>query len=88
VPAIKPRIVVANPPWGLRIGAEDHEETWAQLGAFLKEQCGGATAWLLSGSPELTKPLRMRAEQRVPIRIAQVDARFIRYTVRDREEIL
>ena len=76
-----PQLVVSNPPWGLRMDGADLEQTWQQLGQFLKSHCGGATAWLLSGDAALTRPLRMRAAQRHPVRIGQVDARFIRYEV-------
>ncbi len=76
-----PQLVVSNPPWGLRMDQEDLEQTWRQLGQFLKSNCGGATAWLLSGDAAITQPLRMKAARRVPIQIGPVDARWIRYDV-------
>ena len=89
VPREVPGLVVSNPPWGLRLERDDLEATWEQLGRFLKTRCGGTTAWLLSGDAALTHPLRMKAARRHPIRIGQVDARWIRYEVlppRDRED--
>lgn len=81
-PAAPPAIVVANPPWGQRIGQEDHATSWSDLGTFLKHKAPGSTAWLLSGAPELTAALRLRATERMPIRVGPVDARWIRYDLR------
>jgi len=76
-PPFAPGLVVCNPPWGLRVG--DQQAAWTDLGRFLKTRCAGATAWLLSGDAALTRPLRLKAAQRHPIRIGPVDARWIRY---------
>ena len=76
-----PQLVVSNPPWGLRQERRGLETTWSELGTFLKTHCGGATAYLLSGEPTLTQSLKLRAARRHPVRIAQVDCRWIRYEV-------
>lgn len=76
-----PQLVVSNPPWGLRQERRGLEQTWGELGTFLKTHCGGATAYLLSGEPTLTQTLKLRAARRHPVRIAQVDCRWIRYEV-------
>ena len=80
-PPFTPDLVVSNPPWGVRLGAEEAEQTWTELGRFLKAHCGGATAYLLSGDAALTRPLHLRAARRHPIQIGQIDARWIRYEV-------
>ena len=54
-------LVVSNPPWGMRLDGEASVAAWRGLGSFLRRECGGTSAWLLSGSPELTRELRMRA---------------------------
>lgn len=72
-------MVVSNPPWGVRIQQDDHGPSWSALGTFLKHKAEGATAWLLSGSPEVTKELRLRASEKVPVRIGPIDARWLRY---------
>jgi len=84
-PPFTPDTVVSNPPWGHRVGSEDHEATWSDLGRFLKTWCAGATAWLLSGDAALTRPLRLKAARRHPIQIGPVDARWIRYELRAAE---
>ena len=59
-------------------------EAWHDLSVFLKEQCGGADAYLLSGSAEATQGLRLRADRRWPLSIGGVDCRLLKYSVRGR----
>ena len=59
-------IVVANPPWGLRL-TEDIEDSWMSLKSFLREQCNEAEAWVLSGSKSATRYLRMKKTRSVII---------------------
>ena len=56
--------------------------TWWDLSAFLKQQCGGSTAFLLSGSPEASKGLRMKADRRYPLLLGGVDCRLLQYSIR------
>lgn len=81
---VEPGVVVTNPPWGMRIGQEDHEGSWRDLGTFLKTQVGTATAWILSGSPELTQSMRLKATERHPVHVGPIDCRWIRYDMRPR----
>jgi len=76
-------IVVCNPPYGARIGADDDLELlYGELGSMVKERCSGWTLWLLSGNPELTGALRMKASRRVPISNGGIDCRWLRYDIR------
>lgn len=59
--------------------------TWWDLSAFLKQQAPGATAFLLSGNPEATKGLRLKAERRYPLTVGGVDCRLLRYSIRGME---
>ncbi len=79
-----PEVVVVNPPYGVRIGTEgDLEETWQQLGTWLKD-VGQGEAWVLSGDPALTSHLRLKATQRVPVVNGGIDCRWLRYPLRRR----
>ncbi len=83
-PPFVPRCVVANPPWGERMGeGEDLVASWRALGTFLR-RCPGATAWVLSGAPELTRHIGLRSSRRWPIKIGQLDARWLSYEIRQR----
>ena len=76
-------ILVCNPPYGERLGQKDElEALYADLGARLKQCCGGWTLWLLSGNPELTGALRMKASRRVPINNGGIDCRWLKYELR------
>lgn len=52
------------------------------LSAFLKQQCGGTRAFLLSGNPEATKGLRLKADRRYPVTVGGVDCRLLQYSIR------
>lgn len=54
-------LVVANPPYGERLGQErELARLYLQLGQLLKERFGGWQAALFAGNPELRVPLRPR----------------------------
>jgi len=78
-----PGILVANPPYGERIGERDAlEPLYADLGRMVKERCSGWSLWLLSGNPELTGALKMKASRRIPISNGGIDCRWLHYEVR------
>jgi putative N6-adenine-specific DNA methylase len=82
-PPQSPGILVCNPPYGERIGEADAlEQLYADLGAMVKERCSGWTLWLLSGNPQLTGALRMKASRRIPISNGGIDCRWLRYDIR------
>ena len=83
LPPPGPGILVCNPPYGERLGQKDQLEVlYADLGAMVKERCSGWTLWLLSGNPELTGALRMKASRRVPINNGGIDCRWLKYELR------
>lgn len=83
VPPEQPGILVCNPPYGARLGAEDDlESLYAALGAMVKQRCSGWTLWLLSGNPELTGALRMKASRRIPVSNGGIDCRWLQYEIR------
>ena len=78
-----PGVLVCNPPYGERIGEADAlEALYADLGAMVKERCSGWTLWLLSGNPQLTGALRMKASRRIPVSNGGIDCRWLRYDIR------
>lgn len=73
-------LVVCNPPYGIRLQDRDGaRETVRALGDFLKQRCGGSTAWLVLGDRELIKHVGLRPAQKVPVSIGGLDGRFVRY---------
>ena len=76
-------VLVCNPPYGARLGQrEELEVLYSDLGRMLKERCGGWSLWLLSGNPELTGALRMKASRRIPISNGGIDCRWLHYAIR------
>ena len=76
-------LLVCNPPYGARLGSgEDLDPLYADLGAMLKQRCSGWTLWLLSGNPELTGALRMKASRRVAVSNGGIDCRWLQYVIR------
>jgi putative N6-adenine-specific DNA methylase len=78
-----PGVLVCNPPYGERIGERDAlEPLYAALGQMLKQRCSGWSLWLLSGNPELTGALKMKASRRIPISNGGIDCRWLHYAIR------
>jgi putative N6-adenine-specific DNA methylase len=76
-------ILVCNPPYGERIGDRDAlEPLYADLGRMVKERCSGWSLWLLSGNPELTGALKMKASRRIPVSNGGIDCRWLHYEIR------
>ncbi|MDA0934656.1 MAG: THUMP domain-containing protein [Planctomycetota bacterium] len=74
--------VVTNPPYGERLGeGQDLEDSWRGLGEHLRGFAAGSVAWVLSGNPELTRFLRLRADRKVPVHNGPIDCRFVRYAL-------
>ena len=82
-PPEQPGILVCNPPYGERIGEQESlEALYHDLGQMLKERCSGWDLWLLSGNPELTGALKMKASRRIPISNGGIDCRWLHYAIR------
>jgi hypothetical protein len=82
---MRPTLVVTNPPWDLRL-SEGAEESWEALGRFLRREAPGANAWTLSGTPALTRGLRMRADAKVTIEQAGLKLRLSKYRVLEQQQ--
>lgn len=85
-PSETPKLVMSNPPWGMRL--DEEEDAWCDIGDFLRQNCTGSTAVLMSGDMGLTRSLRMRARQKHPIRIGNVDTRVLLYDVLSKEQVM
>ena len=81
-PPYPPAVVVTNPPWGERLGeGSDLVASWRALGTLLR-RCPGAQAYVLSGARQLTRHIGLRSSQRWPVKIGQLDARWLHYEMR------
>jgi putative N6-adenine-specific DNA methylase len=73
-------VIVANPPYGKRVGDVD------RLGAFykrfgdeLKQKAQGATAWLLVGNRQLANQIGLKAKRRIPLFNGPIECRLLKY---------
>jgi len=57
------------------------EQVWNSLGVFLKRECPDSSAYVLSGNPEVSRAIRMRASRKHPVGIGGVDCRLLRYDI-------
>lgn len=77
----KSSLVVCNPPWGERL-TEDIEESWTSLRIFLRDVCPeGTTAWILSGNSKVTRNLKLRRSQSIPLQTGQQQMRWLQYNI-------
>ncbi len=75
-------IIIVNPPYGERLlKNENLELLYKDFASVLKKSFKGWTAWLLSGNPELTKALRLKAEKKYLVTNGDIECRFLGYPI-------
>lgn len=75
---LAPGLVVTNPPYGERLGAESELiPLYEQLGDTLKRRFAGWTAWVLTGSPLLAKRIGLKARSRTPVHNGAIECRLL-----------
>ncbi|MCB1985435.1 MAG: class I SAM-dependent RNA methyltransferase [Burkholderiales bacterium] len=73
-------IVVANPPYGIRIGeTESLTAFYPKLGDMLKNKFSGWNAYILSADPALPKTIRLKASRRIPLFNGALECRLLEY---------
>jgi putative N6-adenine-specific DNA methylase len=73
-------IIVANPPYGKRIGdVKKLSNFYKRLGDTLKNNAPGATAWLLVGNRELAGRIGLRPRRRIPLFNGPIECRLLKY---------
>ena len=75
-----PGIILCNPPYGFRMrtGAEA-ESFYRALGEAFKKRCKGWTAYVLSGNPDMTRHIGLKASRRFPLMNGPIDCRLLKY---------
>jgi putative N6-adenine-specific DNA methylase len=72
--------IVANPPYGKRVGEVDRlYGLYRRLGNSLKKQAAGATAWLLVGEPRLAKSIGLKPARRIPLWNGPIECRLLKF---------
>jgi len=80
LPAVEGQVIVANPPYGIRMGGdEDLDPFYKALGDFLKQQCKGSTAYIYFGERKYIKKIGLKASWKKPITAGGLDGRLVKY---------
>jgi len=75
-------VLVANPPYGARIGDEAAlAEFYPRLGDTLKKYYAGWRCYLFSGDPRLPRLIRLHASRRTPLYNGPLDCRLYEYRI-------
>ncbi len=75
-----PGIILCNPPYGVRMPPGAGEDSFYRaMGEAFKKRCRGWTAYVLSGNPDATKALKLKASRRIPLMNGPIDCRLLRY---------
>ncbi len=77
---LPPGLVLTNPPWGRRLAGAAVDASWRELGRFVRGLPGWSLA-VLSGDPELTRGLRLRATRHWNVAVGGVSARLLLYEI-------
>ncbi len=79
----EPGMIVANPPYGVRLvnDQEKIEGIYQELGDNIKKHFSKWDLWILSGNPELTKFLHMKAQGTHQVFNGAIECRWLRYKI-------
>jgi 23S rRNA (guanine2445-N2)-methyltransferase / 23S rRNA (guanine2069-N7)-methyltransferase len=80
-------LVVANPPYGERIGAESGlSELYSELGRILRERFRGWQAAVLTGNPPLARNLGIYAKRTHRVYNGMIECRLLRFDLNEASE--
>lgn len=72
--------VVTNPPYGTRLGhKESAKDIFRDLAFTLKNRFKGWSAFVLSGDPELSAAMKLKASRKYPVMNGPIECRWLRY---------
>ena len=80
LPPLKEHVIVTNPPYGIRMGADQNLETFYKtLGDFLKQKCKNSIAFVYFGDRKYIKKIGLKATWKKPIQTGGLDGRLVKY---------
>ncbi|MBT8139000.1 MAG: bifunctional 23S rRNA (guanine(2069)-N(7))-methyltransferase RlmK/23S rRNA (guanine(2445)-N(2))-methyltransferase RlmL [Gammaproteobacteria bacterium] len=75
-------LLLANPPYGQRVGDKQQlDELYAQIGALLKQNCAGWQAGILTDNAELGWRTGLRSFRQHKVYNGNIECRLLRYEV-------
>lgn len=80
VPQDAKGVMMINPEYGERLGdIKELEATYARIGDFMKQQCGGYYGYIFTGNMELAKKIGLKAKRRIEFYNSTIDCRLLEY---------
>ncbi len=79
-PCAEPGIMIANPPYGERIGnAQELDLFYPELGHVLKNNYAGWNCYFISADRRMEKLIRLKASRRTPLMNGDLDCRLYEF---------
>jgi len=76
----EPGVFYVNPEYGERLGEiKELELTYARIGDFMKQHCGGYYGYVFTGNMELAKKIGLKAKRRIEFYTSTIDCRLLEY---------
>ena len=73
-------VVFFNPEYGERLGDEAQlAATYARIGDFMKQRCGGYWGYIFTGNMALSKKVGLKSKRRLEFATAQLDCRLLEF---------
>jgi putative N6-adenine-specific DNA methylase len=73
-------IFYVNPEYGERLGdVNTLAGTYARIGDFMKQKCGGYFGYVFTGNLELAKKIGLKAKRRIEFYTSTIDCRLLEY---------
>lgn len=73
-------VMFMNPEYGDRLGKEEElENTYAEIGDFMKKKCGGYWGYIFTGNLDLAKRIGLKAKRRIEFYTSIIDCRLLEY---------
>lgn len=79
LPDLENRVIVCNPPYGIRLEDSNLGAFYKELGNFLKRRCKGSEAYIYFGNREMLKQIGLRPAWKRPMRNAGLDGRLAKF---------
>ena len=80
IPQDVPGVFYVNPEYGERLGdIKELEATYARIGDFMKQKCGGYYGYVFTGNLELAKKIGLKAKRRIEFYTSTIDCRLLEY---------
>lgn len=75
-------MMIVDPPYGERMGeVNELIETYKNLAHVMKTSFKGWECFVLSGNPELSKAMKLKAERKFPVYNGPIECRLLKYTM-------